>query len=355
MGNRKLAVQSVRNMNSTPLSLTEDKFATDLSGGRKSIKDEFMEIPTTQIIPFTLKKGKDFSRPDAEPDEVMIQTVKDYGIIEAVTVRPLENTKQFELLAGETRWLAAKAAGLTTIPAHIMHVSDAQAHEIFAITNLCRRDLKPLDKVYGWWHVREGLKLQGKEDKMEALINDGQFLKEVGYTGEKISWRQVKYYLRMNDLSPEWLERYGNGELTLKSGSLLLNLPSEVQKALLDYTFTEREFLDFFQLYNDTIDDGKEWDPRLYGQLLHPIKEITPSEEQESAKKSSEEEPPEEELTPEQKQAVENAVHFRKIKKSVVRAAEARLRPEDYDNAEEVIGDALMLYYETRDKMQQKK
>lgn len=354
MGKRKgLAVQPVRNMGSSSLASTAEKFVVDLSGGRVPIKDEFMSIPTNQLIPFTLKCGKDFSRPDTGPDEVMIDSVKKYGVIEAVTVRPIETDsgKCFELLAGETRWLAAKAAELTSVPAHIIHVDDAEAHNIFAVTNLCRRDLKPLDKVYGWWHVRESLKLQGRENEMETLVNNEEFLKEMGLNGEKLSWRQVKYYLRMNDLPPEWLERYGNDDLTLKTGNLLLNLPQEVQITLLDYTFSEREFLDFYKIYNDTIDAGNEWNPKFFSKLLHPIKKEEEASEQE---KPAEEQSPEEELSPEQKQVVETAIHFRKIKKFIVRAAEAKLRPEDYDNVEEVIADALILYYEMRDKEQQK-
>lgn len=66
----------------------------------------------------------------------MVESIKDKGIIQPITVTP-----DLELLAGERRITAAREAGLLTIPAIIREKKDAiDAREIELIENLCRKD-----------------------------------------------------------------------------------------------------------------------------------------------------------------------------------------------------------------------
>src|SRR6185369_16235191 len=53
----------------------------------------------------------------------------------------------YQLIAGERRWRASKAAGLETIPALVEEIDDETAMEIAIIENLQREDLSPLDEA----------------------------------------------------------------------------------------------------------------------------------------------------------------------------------------------------------------
>jgi ParB family chromosome partitioning protein len=73
-------------------------------------------------------------------------SIREHGVLQPILVRPLDNG-EFQLIAGERRWRASKAAGLTTIPALVEEIDDDTALEISIIENLQREDLSPLDEA----------------------------------------------------------------------------------------------------------------------------------------------------------------------------------------------------------------
>jgi ParB family chromosome partitioning protein len=73
-------------------------------------------------------------------------SVREHGVLQPILVRPLEDG-QFQLIAGERRWRASRAAGLSTIPALVEEIDDDTALEIAIIENLQREDLSPLDEA----------------------------------------------------------------------------------------------------------------------------------------------------------------------------------------------------------------
>src|SRR5690349_20829719 len=73
-------------------------------------------------------------------------SVREHGVLQPILVRPLEDGA-FQLIAGERRWRASKAAGLATIPALVEEIDDDTALEIAIIENLQREDLSPLDEA----------------------------------------------------------------------------------------------------------------------------------------------------------------------------------------------------------------
>jgi ParB family chromosome partitioning protein len=73
-------------------------------------------------------------------------SVREHGVLQPILVRPLEDG-EFQLIAGERRWRASKAAGLATIPALVEEIDDDTALEIAIIENLQREDLSPLDEA----------------------------------------------------------------------------------------------------------------------------------------------------------------------------------------------------------------
>ena len=73
-------------------------------------------------------------------------SVKEHGVLQPILVRPLP-AGRYQLVAGERRWRAARAAGMGTVPALIEEIDDDTALEISVIENLQREDLSPLDEA----------------------------------------------------------------------------------------------------------------------------------------------------------------------------------------------------------------
>jgi ParB/RepB/Spo0J family partition protein len=74
-------------------------------------------------------------------------SIKEHGILQPVLLRPFGGPGRYQLIAGERRWRAAKAAGLDSIPAMIEEIDDDTALEIAIIENLQREDLSPLEEA----------------------------------------------------------------------------------------------------------------------------------------------------------------------------------------------------------------
>lgn len=85
---------------------------------------------------------------DPSKMEQLVQSVKTYGILEPLLLRPLENGK-YELVAGERRYRAARTAGLTEIPATVRELDDNEALQLALVENLQREDLNPVEETEG--------------------------------------------------------------------------------------------------------------------------------------------------------------------------------------------------------------
>ena len=86
---------------------------------------------------------------------MLINSIKEKGIIQPLTVRK-NDKKQFELIAGERRLRAAKAAGLKTVPVFIITVDNlAEMMELALIENIQRVDLNPIEEAEGYLVLQE--------------------------------------------------------------------------------------------------------------------------------------------------------------------------------------------------------
>jgi len=81
---------------------------------------------------------------DEEELQELAQSIKTYGLIQPVTVRPIENGK-YQLISGERRFRAAKLAGLTEIPAFVRTADDVQTVQMALVENIQRKDLNAIE------------------------------------------------------------------------------------------------------------------------------------------------------------------------------------------------------------------
>jgi ParB/RepB/Spo0J family partition protein len=84
--------------------------------------------------------------PESEELEEMIQSIKNNGIIEPVIVRRISNNK-YEVIAGNRRVRAARAARLETVPALISELDDIHARRIAFIENMIRLKLEGIESA----------------------------------------------------------------------------------------------------------------------------------------------------------------------------------------------------------------
>ena len=79
--------------------------------------------------------------------EELANSIRTQGVIQPIVVRPLSNN-QYEIIAGERRWRAARLAGLTMIPAIVREMNDETAVVLALIENIQRRDLNVMEEAF---------------------------------------------------------------------------------------------------------------------------------------------------------------------------------------------------------------
>lgn len=89
-------------------------------------------------------------QPRTEFDNAALKELSDsiqqHGVLQPLLVRSLPNGG-WQLIAGERRWLAAKQAGLATVPCRVLALEDQQVCEVALEENLKRKDLNVLEKA----------------------------------------------------------------------------------------------------------------------------------------------------------------------------------------------------------------
>lgn len=112
-----------------------------------------VQTPTTpeklKISQIKLPKQQPRRYFDSQKMEQLTLSIKEYGILEPLLVRSIEDSDEYELVAGERRYRAAKDAGLTELPVIIRELSDEQAIQIALVENLQREDLNPIEETEG--------------------------------------------------------------------------------------------------------------------------------------------------------------------------------------------------------------
>ena len=97
---------------------------------------EITNISVDEIFPNTYQPRRFFNE---EALQELSQSIKEYGIIQPITVR--KRGSKFELVAGERRWRAARLAELSVVPCNVIDITDTESAEIALLENLQREDL----------------------------------------------------------------------------------------------------------------------------------------------------------------------------------------------------------------------
>ena len=128
-------------------------------------EENVLEKPAEQKLPISrIEPRKDQPRREFDPEaiEELAASIREYGLIQPITVRALDKG-YYQIIAGERRWRAARAAGLKEVPVRILEADDKLAMELALVENLQREDLNPMEEAAGYKRLMDDYGLTQEE------------------------------------------------------------------------------------------------------------------------------------------------------------------------------------------------
>jgi ParB family chromosome partitioning protein len=116
------------------------------------------EIEISRIIPKSDQPRKIFDE-DALND--LKASIKENGVIQPIILRRKDD--RYEIIAGERRWRAAKAAGLERIPSIVREIDEETAAKISLIENVQRENLNPIEEAEAYKRLMSEYSLKQEE------------------------------------------------------------------------------------------------------------------------------------------------------------------------------------------------
>lgn len=144
---------------------------------------------------------------DQEAMEDLVASIMALGIIQPVTLR-LTAEDRYQIISGERRYRAARAAGLTTIPAYVRQADEEGMIEMALVENLQRADLDPIETALGLRRLIE-----------ECHLTQDALAHRIGK-----SRAAVTNSLRLLTLEPELQKALRCGDLSTGHAKVLLSI-----------------------------------------------------------------------------------------------------------------------------------
>jgi ParB family chromosome partitioning protein len=165
----------------------------------------FAELPVWSITPNPRQPRQDF---DTEAMSELVHSITEVGLLQPVVVRPA-GSDRYELVMGERRWRAVRAAGLEYIPAIVRSAADEDLLRDALLENLHRAQLNPLEEAAAYQ----------------------QLLDDFGCTHDELALRlgrsrpHISNTLRLLKLPPPVQRRVAAGVLTAGHARALVAAP----------------------------------------------------------------------------------------------------------------------------------
>ena len=189
-------------------------------------------IPVEKLHPFT---GHPFKVKDDEEMNTLIESIQTQGILSPLIVRPIENTDEYEVVSGHRRLHAAQKAGITEVPALIYALDRDSAAIAVVDSNLHREHILPSEKAFAYRMKLEAMSRQGhRSDLTSDQLGRKLETAEIIAQQSDDSKSQVRRYIRLTYLIPEFLEKMDKGEIALSVGVELSYLDESSQREVLE-------------------------------------------------------------------------------------------------------------------------
>ena len=114
-------------------------------GDNQSSEETSNLIALDKLISGKFQPRKNFNQDTLKE---LADSIKAQGIIQPILVRMISNN-QYEIIAGERRWQAAKIANLKEVPVIVKDISDSTALAMALIENIQREDLNVIEEARG--------------------------------------------------------------------------------------------------------------------------------------------------------------------------------------------------------------
>lgn len=201
-----------------------------------------------------LRSGKYQPRKDMSPDalEELANSIRVQGVIQPIIVREIGD-EQYEIIAGERRWRAAKQVGLTSVPCVVKEATDEAAVAIALIENIQREDLNAMEEAVA----------------LQRLMQEFELTHQEVATAVGKSRTTVTNLLRLNSLNEDVKILLEHGDLDMGHARALLGLTgeqqSEIAKQVVAKGLTVRETEKLIKLQQAPASEKpkKEADPAL--------------------------------------------------------------------------------------------
>ncbi len=188
-----------------------------------------INIDVNKIIPNKNQPRKVF---DEKALEELSQSIKNYGIIQPITVRKIYDDI-YEIVAGERRFKAVKLLNLDAIPAVVIEVKEEESAAMALIENLQREDLDFIEEAMAYERLIEDFEL-----------NQTQLAEKLGKSQSTIANKMrilklpesVKQKIREGGLN----ERHARALLKIEDEELLLSIVEKIVKKDLNVSETEK-------------------------------------------------------------------------------------------------------------------
>ena len=197
-------------------SLLDDNMMESAQNAKTTIK-------ISRITPRNDQPRKSF---DENALQMLADSIREHGVIQPIAVREIgAMSENYEIIAGERRWRAAKMAGLDEIPAIVLTGDDLKIAEISLIENIQRQDLNPIEEALAYRALIERFGLKQEE-----------VARQVGK-----SRSAVANMLRLLELPDEVLIMVQDAKLSMGHARALLGLNEEEKMLPLAEATVERE------------------------------------------------------------------------------------------------------------------
>lgn len=159
---------------------------------------------------------------DKDSLDELTKSVKQYGVLQPIIVKKIGN--RYEIVAGERRWRAAQAAGLSEVPVVVRDYDDQKAKEIAIIENIQRTDLNPIEEALAY----------------KSLIEEYNLTQEE--LSDKVSKNRstITNSLRLLKLSKNIQQYMIDGQISSGHARALLSLEDEGKRELLALDIMKR-------------------------------------------------------------------------------------------------------------------
>ena len=199
-------------------------------------KESVVSLSITTIRPFL---DHPFEIRDDESMKETVQSVKEYGVIMPVIVRPTVDGG-YEMISGHRRMRACVLAGIDTIPAIIRDVDRDAAIIMMVDSNLQRENILPSERAKAYKMKLDAIKRQGQRNDLTSTQIAQKLSVEKVAEEAGTSKDNVRRYIRLNELSPSLQKLVDEQKMGLTPAVEISYLKPEEQALLVETIESEQ-------------------------------------------------------------------------------------------------------------------